>query len=148
MCRAGYIDFNFVPARPEVDNRQSMKSHENMEDGTPDISPENKIRKINTNKYGNIISKLVKYGRKRSDHGLRIRLVWYRSTACMERPSLFDLRTVRSRINFWRDGCGLYIISLSRVSQCARVLKVSVLETNHTLYCSISRSDPLRQSRV
>ena len=46
---------------------------------------------------------------------------------------------VRIRINFWRM-VGLYI------SFGDWVLKVSVLETGHTRYCSISGSDPLRQS--
>ena len=40
---------------------------------------------------------------------------------------------------------GLYI-SFGRLSQCTWVLKVSVLETGPTQYCSISGSDPLRQS--
>ena len=47
---------------------------------------------------------------------------------------------VRIRINFWR------MVGLYRLSQCTWVLKVSVLETGHTRYCSISGSDPLRQS--
>ena len=33
-----------------------------------------------------------------------------------------------------------------RLGQCTWVLKISVLETGHTRYCSISGSDPLRQS--
>ena len=35
---------------------------------------------------------------------------------------------------------------LWRLGQCTWVLKVSVLETGHTRYCSVSGSDPLRQS--
>ena len=50
---------------------------------------------------------------------------------------------VRIRINFWRM-VGVYI-SFGRLSQCNWVLKVSVLETGHTRYCSTSGSDPLRQ---
>ena len=51
---------------------------------------------------------------------------------------------VQIRINFWLDGWALYL--LWRLGQCTWVLKVSVLETGHTWYCSISGSDPLRQS--
>ena len=60
------------------------------------------------------------------------------------RPSLLDRSAVRIRINFWRM-VGLYI-SFGRLSQCTWVLMVSVLETGHTRYCSISGSDPLRHS--
>ena len=47
---------------------------------------------------------------------------------------------------FLTDGRALYL--LWRLSQCPWVLKVSVLETGqcHTRYCSISGSDPFRQS--
>ena len=49
---------------------------------------------------------------------------------------------VRIRINFWRM-VGLYI---SFEDWANALEKVSVLETGHTRYCSISGSDPLRQS--
>ena len=48
---------------------------------------------------------------------------------------------VRFQINFWRM-VGLYI-SFGRLSQFTWVLKVSVPETDHNRYCSISGSDPL-----
>ena len=51
-----------------------------------------------------------------------------------ERPSGFGL------ISDWMVG-GLYLFW--RLGQCTRVLKVSLLETGHTWYCSISGSDPL-----
>ena len=53
-----------------------------------------------------------------------------------EWPSLLDLRAVRFRINFWRYGWGS-INLLWRLGQCTWVLKVSVLETSHTRYCSV-----------
>ena len=59
-----------------------------------------------------------------------------------ERPSLLDLL---SEFGLISDGW-LGSISLWRLGQCTWVLKVSVLETGHTRYCSISGRDPLRQS--
>ena len=81
----------------------------------------------------------------RSGFGLSLRLVFPVLQKCRELPSLLDMLTEFGLISDGLDG--LYI-SFGRLSQCTRVLKVSVLETGHTRYSSISGSNPLRQSSV
>ena len=73
---------------------------------------------------------------------LSLRLVYPVLRYRRELPSLLDLLSEFGLISdVW---LGLYI-SFGRLSQCTWVLKVSVLETGHTRYCSTSGSDPLRQ---
>ena len=84
------------------------------------------------------------FSEERSDRGLcprdwSIRYCTYRR----ERPSNLDLL---SEIGLISEGMVGFYISFERLSQCTWVLKVSVLETGHTRYCSTSGSDPLRQS--
>ena len=78
-----------------------------------------------------------------SDYGF---CPWDWSTRyCSTQGATIALRSaVPIPINFWQM-VGLYI-SFGRLSQCTWVLKVSVLETGLTQYCSISGNDPLRQS--
>ena len=68
-------------------------------------------------------------------------LEWWRSPSL--RPSLLDLL---SEFELISGGMVEALYLLWRMSQCTWVLKVSVLEAGHTRYCSISGSDPLRQS--